>query len=109
MAFFDDVPIRAEAVELFDKYQTLMQISAGEIGKKETAEKYIDNLERVIELQQVMYFRAKYSEEDDAFEFCQHLKQCANMLGYDGDVEEVFTNMQSDISKARKAMSEFGG
>jgi len=109
MAFFDDAPVRAEAAELFDRYQTLMQISVGGIGKKETAEKYIDNLERVIELQQVMYFRAKYSEEDDAFEFCQHLKQCANVLGYDGDVEEVFTNMQADINKARKAMSEFGG
>jgi len=106
MAFFDDAPVRAEAAELFDTYQTLMQISVGGIGNKETAEKYIDNLARVIELQKIMYFRAKYSEEDDAFEFCQHLKKCANTLGYDGDVDEVFVNMESDITKARKAMSE---
>ena len=66
-------------------------------------EEYLDKLSRIIELQKIMYFRAKYSEEDDAFEFCQHLKQCANVLGYDGDIDETFKAMEQDVATAKNS------
>jgi|TARA_B100001094_G_C17862909_1_gene638302 hypothetical protein len=106
MAFFDEVPIRAEAAELFDLYQRMMQISMGGLYSMKLKQEYLDKLTRIIELQKIMYFRAKYSEEDDAFEFIQHLKKCSTMLGYDGDIDEVFLSMEADLLKAQQALNQ---
>ena len=106
MAFFDDVPIRAEAAELFDLYQRMVQISMGGMSSMELKEEYLDKLTRIIELQKIMYFRAKYSEEDDAFQFCQHLKQCANVLGYDGDIDETFKAMEKDVANCKEFLEK---
>lgn len=106
MAFFDEIPIRAEAAELFDLYQRMMQLSMGGLHNMKLKEEYLDKLTRILELQKVMYFRAKYSEEDDAFDFCQHLKQCANMLGYEGDVEETFKAMENDVVSCRELLNK---
>jgi hypothetical protein len=106
MAFFDDIPIRAEAAELFDLYQRMMQLSMGGLYSMKLKEEYLDKLTRILELQKIMYFRAKYSEEDDAFDFCQHLKKCANMLGYEGDVEETFKAMENDVASCRELLNE---
>ena len=105
MAFFDEVPIRAEAAELFDLYQSMMRLSMGGLLNMEQKQDYLDKMTRIVELQKIMYFRAKYSEEDDAFEFIQHMKQCSRILGYDGDVDEVFTAMESDLNKAQQALN----
>ena len=106
MAFFDDVPIRAENAELFDLYQRMIQISMGGMSSMKLKEEYLDKLTRIIELQKIMYFRAKYSEEDDAFEFCQHLKQCANVLGYDGDIDETFKAMEQDVNNCKEFLEK---
>lgn len=106
MAFFDEVPIRAEAAELFDLYQRMMQISMGGLYSMKLKQEYLDKLTRIVELQKVMYFRAKYSEDDDAFEFVQHLKKCSEMLGYNGNIDEVFTSMEADLTKAQEALNE---
>ena len=104
MAFFDDIPIRAEAAELFDLYQRMMQISMGGLHSMELKTEYLDKLSRILELQKIMWFRAKYSEEDDAFEFCQHLKKCAEMLGYKGDIDETFKAMENDVASCREIL-----
>ena len=63
--------------ELFDLYQSMMRLSMGGLYNMEQKQDYLDKMTRIVELQKVMYFRAKYSaEEDDAFEFIQHMKQC---------------------------------
>ncbi len=104
MAFFDNPIIRAEAVQLFELYQRLVDLSSrGGTNALDHDDKieYLEKVARVIELQKVLYFRAKYSEEDDAFEFIQYLKNSARLLGYtNGDVDECFVSMQADIEKA---------
>tara|TARA_B100001996_G_C18480608_1_gene523614 strand:+ start:213 stop:542 length:330 start_codon:yes stop_codon:yes gene_type:complete len=102
MAFFDNPIIRAESVQLFEVYQRLVDLSArGTTLDNEDKIEYLEKVARVIELQKVLYFRAKYSEEDDAFEFIQYLKQSARLLGYDnGDVDECFVTMQADVERA---------
>tara|TARA_B100001113_G_scaffold352206_1_gene353031 strand:+ start:1103 stop:1432 length:330 start_codon:yes stop_codon:yes gene_type:complete len=102
MAFFDNPIIRAESVQLFEVYQRLVDLSArGTTLNNEDKIEYLEKVARVIELQKVLYFRAKYSEEDDAFEFIQYLKQSARLLGYDnGDVDECFVTMQADVERA---------
>jgi len=109
MAFFDEAHIRAEAAELFDLYQRLMQLSMGGCITMETKIEYLEKISRVVELQKIMYFRAKYSEEKDAAEFVQHLTQCANMLGYDGHIDEVFVDMEADIHKANEILKNQKG
>ena len=102
MAFFDNPIIRAESVQLFEIYQRLVDLSSrGMTLDNEEKKEYLEKVGRVIELQKVLYFRAKYSEDDDAFEFIQYLKNSARLLGYsNGDVDECFVSMQADIEKA---------
>ena len=105
MAFFDNPIIRAESVQLFELYQRLVDLSSRGGGTNainhDDKIEYLEKVARVIELQKVLYFRAKYSEQDDAFEFIQYLKNSARLLGYsNGDVDECFVSMQADIEKA---------
>ena len=102
MAFFDNPIIRAESVQLFEIYQRLVDLSSrGMTLDNEEKKEYLEKVGRVIELQKVLYFRAKYSEDDDAFEFIQYLKQSARLLGYtNGDIDECFVSMQADVERA---------
>lgn len=105
MAFFDNPIIRSESVQLFELYQRLVDLSSRGGGTNaldhDDKIEYLEKVARVIELQKVLYFRAKYSEDDDAFEFIQYLKNSARLLGYtNGDVDECFVSMQADIEKA---------
>ena len=106
MAFFDEPPIRAEAAELFDLYQRMMQISMGGMNSMEIKREYLDNLKRIIEIQKIMHFRAKYSDEPDANDFVGHLKKCSEVLGYRGNVDEVFLAMEADIRKAQEVLNK---
>ena len=73
----------------------------------EEKKEYLEKVGRVIELQKVLYFRAKYSEDDDAFEFIQYLKQSARLLGYtNGDIDECFVSMQADVERALELLDD---
>lgn len=102
MAFFDNPIIRAESVELFDVYQRLVDLSSrGTTLNHEEKIEYLEKVGRVIELQKVLYFRAKYSDEEDAVDFIEYLKHSAKLLGYtNGDVDECFVTMQADVERA---------
>ena len=108
MAFFDNPIIRAESVQLFEIYQRLVDLSSrGMTLDNEEKKEYLDKVGRVIELQKVLYFRAKYSEDDDAFEFIQYLKQSARLLGYtNGDIDECFVSMQADVERALELLDD---
>ena len=108
MAFFDNPIIRAESVQLFEIYQRLVDLSSrGMTLDNEEKKEYLEKVGRVIELQKVLYFRAKYSEDDDAFEFLQYLKQSARLLGYtNGDIDECFVSMQADVERALELLDD---
>ena len=108
MAFFDNPIIRAESVQLFEIYQRLVDLSSrGMTLDNEEKKEYLEKVVRVIELQKVLYFRAKYSEDDDAFEFIQYLKQSARLLGYtNGDIDECFVSMQADVERALELLDD---
>ena len=108
MAFFDNPIIRAESVQLFEIYQRLVDLSSrGMPLDNEEKKEYLEKVGRVIELQKVLYFRAKYSEDDDAFEFIQYLKQSARLLGYtNGDIDECFVSMQADVERALELLDD---
>ena len=108
MAFFDNPIIRAESVQLFEIYQRLVDLSSrGMTLDNEEKKEYLEKVGRVIELQKVLYFRAKYSEDDDAFEFIQYLKQSARLLGYTNcDIDECFVSMQADVERALELLDD---
>ena len=108
MAFFDNPIIRAESVQLFEIYQRLVDLSSrGMTLDNEEKKEYLEKVGRVIELQKVLYFRAKYSEDDEAFEFIQYLKQSARLLGYtNGDIDECFVSMQADVERALELLDD---
>ena len=108
MAFFDNPIIRAESVQLFEIYQRLVDLSSrGMTLDNEEKKEYLEKVGRVIELQKGLYFRAKYSEDDDAFEFIQYLKQSARLLGYtNGDIDECFVSMQADVERALELLDD---
>lgn len=108
MAFFDNPIIRAESAQLFEIYQRLVDLSSrGMTLDNEEKKEYLEKVGRVIELQKVLYFRAKYSEDDDAFEFIQYLKQSARLLGYtNGDIDECFVSMQADVERALELLDD---
>ena len=108
MAFFDNPIIRAESVQLFEIYQRLVDLSSrGMTLDNEEKKEYLEKVGRVIELQKVLYFRAKYSEDDDAFEFIQYLKQSARLLGYtNGVIDECFVSMQADVERALELLDD---
>ena len=108
MAFFDNPIIRAESVQLLEIYQRLVDLSSrGMTLDNEEKKEYLEKVGRVIELQKVLYFRAKYSEDDDAFEFIQYLKQSARLLGYtNGDIDECFVSMQADVERALELLDD---
>ena len=108
MAFFDNPIIRTESVQLFEIYQRLVDLSSrGMTLDNEEKKEYLEKVGRVIELQKVLYFRAKYSEDDDAFEFIQYLKQSARLLGYtNGDIDECFVSMQADVERALELLDD---
>ena len=108
MAFFDNPIIRAESVQLFEIYQRLVDLSSrGMTLDNEEKKEYLEKVGRVIELQKVLYFRAKYSEDDDAVEFIQYLKQSARLLGYtNGDIDECFVSMQADVERALELLDD---
>ena len=102
MAFFDNPIIRAESVQLFEIYQRLVDLSSrGMTLDNEEKKEYLEKVGRVIELQKVLYFRARYSKDEDASDFIEYLKQSAKLLGYtDGDIDECFVTMQADVERA---------
>lgn len=100
MSFFDNEIIRSEAAQLFELYERLMQLAMTGCTTLDQKKEYLQKIQRVVELQEVLYFRAKYSEQEDASEFVEHLRNSANMLGYRGDIESVFISMKTDIEKA---------
>lgn len=106
MAFFDEATVRAEAAELFDLYQSMMRLSVGGLYGMEQKQEYLDNLKRIIEIQKIMHFRAKYSDEPDADDFVGHLKTCSEVLGYKGNVDEVFLAMEADLNRAQEVLNE---
>lgn len=108
MSFFDNPIIRAESVQLFEIYQKLVDLSSrGMTLDHEEKKEYLEKVSRIIELQKVLYFRAKYSEDDDAFEFIQYLKQSARLLGYtNGDIDECFVSMQADVERALELLDD---
>ena len=109
MSFFEQELIRDELEEMTELYQEIAAVMYGSGEKsEETRLECLDKLERLVELQELLYFRAKYSSDEEAEEFVQMLRASAVFLGVppDIDVSQIFTQMKEDIAKAKERLDK---
>lgn len=109
MSFFEQDLIRDELTEMTDLYHEISGILYGPYKKsEETRRDCLDKLERLVELQELLYFRAKYSSDEEAEEFVQMLRDSAVFLGVppEVDVSQIFTHMKQDIIRAKEALDK---
>lgn len=109
MSFFEQDLIRNELEEMTELYQEIAEVMYSPYGKtEETRRECLDKLERLVELQELLYFRAKYSSDTEAEEFVHMLRASAAFLGVPShvDVSEIFTQMKEDIGKAKEKLDK---
>jgi hypothetical protein len=109
MSFFEQELIRDELEEMSELYQEIAAVMYGSGERsEETRLECLDKLERLVELQELLYFRAKYSSDEEAEEFVQMLRASAVFLGVppDIDVSQIFTQMKEDIAKAKEGLDK---
>jgi len=109
MSFFEQELIRDEVEEMTSLYQELAVMMYGPDGKsEETRKECLDKLERLVELQELLYFRAKYSDDTEAEEFVEMIRMSATFLGVssDVDVSQIFIQMKEDIALAKERLDK---
>ena len=109
MSFFEQDLIRDELTEMTELYHEISAIMYGSDDKsEETRKDCLDKLERLVELQELLYFRAKYSSAQEAEEFVSMLRTSATFLGVppEVDVSQIFTHMKEDIIRAKEALDK---
>jgi len=109
MEFFDNEIIRSEAAELmqiFEEIQSLLMSS--KFRTHEGAVQYLKLMERLLELQEMIYFRAKYSDEEDAKEFVDMLASTLPFVAEEGETDagQVFRRMKEEILQLKKFAEE---
>jgi hypothetical protein len=109
MSFFEQELIRDELEEMTSLYQTLAKMMYGPDGKtEETRKECLDKLERLVELQELLYFRAKYSSDKEAEEFVEMIRASAIFLGVPShvDVSQIFIQMKDVIAAANEGLDK---
>lgn len=109
MDFFDNEIIRSEAAEMMQIYEDIQQLLLShKFRSEEGGREYLRLMERLLELQEMIYFRAKYSSEDDAKEFVQMLVRTLPFVAKEGETDagQVFRRMREEISEMKKLVGE---
>ncbi len=100
MQFFDHDIVRSEAAELMRIQEDLNGLfSSGKFRTTEGREIYFFLMERLLHIQEIVYFRAKYSDLDDAKEYVSMLKSHLHLVAREGetDVSHVYARMKRDL------------
>ena len=109
MQFFDHDIVRSEAAELMRIQTDLNDLfNSGKFRTPEGREVYFFLMERLLDIQEIIYFRAKYSELDDAKEYVEMLKNHLHLVVRDGeyDVSHVYSRMKRDLRDIKNFVME---
>ena len=105
MDFFDNEMIRSEAAEMMRLYEDIQDLMMSyKFRSQEGGKEYLRMMERLLELQEMIYFRAKYSDQTDAKEFVNMLRSTLPLVAKEGetDASQVFRRMREEISMMKK-------
>ena len=109
MEFFDNEIIRSEAAEMVRIYEDIQDLMKSEkFRTQEGGKQYLKHMERLLELQEMIYFRAKYSEHQDAKQFVEMLVKTLPLVSKEGetDASQVFKRMREEIASMKKFVEE---
>lgn len=105
MDFFDNEIIRAEAAELMETFEELQSLLMSEkFRTQEGGLRYLNLVERLLELQEMIFFRARYSKEEDAKEYIEVLNKTLPIVSREGETDpsQVFRRMKQELAQMRK-------
>ena len=105
MDFFDNEIIRAEAAELMETFEELQLLLMSEkFRNQEGGLRYLNLVQRLLELQEMIFFRARYSKEEDAKEYIEVLNKTLPIVSREGETDpsQVFRRMKQELAEMRK-------
>lgn len=105
MDFFDNEIIRAEAAELMETFEELKSLLMSQkFRSQEGGLRYLQLMERLLELQEMIFFRARYSKEEDAKEYIEVLNKTLPIVSREGETDpsQVFRRMKQELAQMRK-------
>ena len=105
MDFFDNEIIRAEAAELMETFEEIQSLLlSSKFRTQEGSLRYLNLVERLLELQEMIFFRAKYSKEEDAKEYIEVLNKTLPIVSKEGETDpsQVFRRMKQELADMRK-------
>lgn len=107
--FFDSEVVQNEILEV-SKLQEKVYSQVFEFPKlnREGKINHINDLEKLMEKQQILYMRMSLSDDSDAIEMKNRIKDSATMMGLPEniDMNALFANMSRLIEELRKELSE---
>mgnify|MGYP001182872308 FL=1 len=105
MQFFDNDIVRSQSAELMSTYEDLQTlISSHKLRTKEGTELYLKKMFRLLELQEMLYFRATYSEEGDAKEYIKIINKTFPLVALEDETDpfQTFRRMKSELMKLKE-------
>lgn len=105
MQFFDNELVRAQATELMTIYEDLQDLMhSHKFNTEEGATEYLDKMTRMIDLQEMIYFRAKYSDEVDAKEYLNVIDVSLPLVAREDekDPTQTFRRMKAELEKLKQ-------
>jgi hypothetical protein len=104
MQFFDYDIVRSESAELMRIQEDLKDLfGSKKFHTQEGKKGYFFLMERLLDIQEVIYFRAKYSDTDDAKEYIRMLNKNLHLVARDEEttVSEVYKRMKRDLKNIK--------
>ena len=102
MRFFENDIVRAQSAELVETNEDLQDlIASGRLNSPEGNLQFMSKVHRLIELQEQLYFRASYSDENDAKEFVSQFNRSLPYVAVKGetDVSQSFRRMKEELKR----------
>ena len=105
MQFFDNELVRSQVAELVTIYEDITDLSRSyKFATEEGADEYLKMMTRMLELQEMIYFRAKYSDKEDAQEYIDVINMSLPFVAKEGekDPSQTFRRMKAEIEQLKK-------
>ena len=102
MRFFENDIVRAQSAELVETNEDLQDlIASGRLNSPEGNLQFMSKVHRLIELQEQLYFRASYSDDEDAREFVNAFRKSFPLVAVQGetDVTQAFRRMKEELKR----------
>lgn len=111
MSFFDSEVVRAEMAEISDLQEDIYR-NVFEFPRMTKEEKmfHVSLLEKLLNKQQILYTRLKFSEDPEAVQMKKRIQESARMMGMadNVDMSVIFNNMTKLLESMKERIDKTG-